>query len=136
MALERRIGHRSAANHFLASKPANVRRYVLRRPFRWRQEMVDSVVLDSLQDQSEIRLRLEGEVAGRRELLVPSPESASLPAGFDLRRAATEELKRSGISYVLISPDCIATRDVKAGPGAWGLAPVANVDDWSLYRID
>jgi hypothetical protein len=99
-------------------------------------QTIDSVMVDCPNDQRQIRLRLEGEAEpGLWDVIDKPSESANLSPAFDLRHAATGELKRSGIPYILISPGSYIEQDVKSDPGAWGLAPVDHVAGWYLYRI-
>jgi hypothetical protein len=100
-------------------------------------QLLDNVLLDCPPDQSQIRLRLEGEVAPDRWQFLATPDLALRPlAGVNLRRGATAELRRSGVGYLLNPPDGIITQDVEKNPAAWGLTQVDAINGWRLYRVD
>jgi len=49
---------------------------------------------------------------------------------------ATSEIKWQGIEYLLASPSDFWDKDIRNNPRDWGLTPVAEKNDYRLYRID
>lgn len=96
----------------------------------------DAVLIDCPQNQFQVRLVLEAEIApGRWQRLATASSQPSPLPPFDLRRAATAELRRSGISYVLVPPNAYIKQDIEKDPAAWDLRPVDTAVGWRLYAI-
>jgi len=53
-----------------------------------------------------------------------------------LRRMAVEEMKRGGVTHLLLREDDYAWPDVSALAGAWGLREIGAVDGYHLYRLE
>jgi hypothetical protein len=99
-------------------------------------QTADTVLLDCPNNQFHVRMVLEGEIEPDRwqRLASAVPGLSPIPA-FDLRQAATAELRRSGIQYVLMPPNGYIKDDVEKDPGAWNLIPVESAVGWTLYAI-
>ncbi len=54
----------------------------------------------------------------------------------DLRRAATQELQRQGIRYLLISQDAWDAHVFREDPQLWGIHELASTNQATLYEID
>ena len=101
-----------------------------------RAEMVDTVRLEVSRDQYAVRLRLEGEdAAGRVTQLAGAPEEYDVAPLTGLRRAATEELKARGISYLVIHESDFRAEDFYQRQPAWGIELIAQRGEGKLYRI-
>jgi hypothetical protein len=104
--------------------------------FEGNRQTIDSVLVEGPNNEGQVRLRLEGEATPHCwEVIARSSESADFSPPIDLRRSATEEVKRSGVAYILISPGSFIEKDVKRDPQAWGLTAVDCAAGWQLYRI-
>ena len=103
-----------------------------------RLEKADRVVIDTTPDQRQVRLRLEGQTRSDApwERLAESPAETRLPTPPNLRHLATSEIKWQGIEYLLASPSDFWDKDIRNNPRDWGLTPVAEKNDYRLYRID
>jgi hypothetical protein len=103
-----------------------------------RLEKADRVVVDTTPDQRQVRLRLEGQTRSDApwERLAESPAETRLPTPPNLRHLATSEIKWQGIEYLLASPSDFWDKDIRNNPRDWGLTPVAEKNDYRLYRID
>jgi hypothetical protein len=55
---------------------------------------------------------------------------------LDMRRAATAELKRQGLHYVLVSQDAPDAEAFRKNPQLWNLHEIASTKDATLYAID
>lgn len=98
--------------------------------------VVDTVLLDQPHLETQERLQVEGEVEpGRWKRLAEGRQAPSPIPDFDLRRAATAEVLRSGIRYLLIPPNGYIRADVEKDPAAWNLVAIDESYGWRLYRI-
>jgi len=66
----------------------------------------------------------------------PSRRGDAAPDTPNLRHLATSEIKWQGIEYLLASPSDFWDKDIRNNPRDWGLTPVAEKNDYRLYRID
>jgi hypothetical protein len=96
---------------------------------------IDSVVVETSPNQPELRLEVLGEIrAGNWKVLSSDPDifTASAP---DRRRAAVDELKRRGISYVLLFDNERGADAVRNGAAAAGMFPIGESNGARLYRL-
>jgi hypothetical protein len=101
-----------------------------------RPETVDRVLVQCSHDQYKIRLKLEGQdAAGKWKPLAAAPEESNAPPMFNMRRAATDELKFRGIDYVLIWDSDFGAEDFRRKADAWGISVVGEGPGARLYRI-
>jgi hypothetical protein len=96
---------------------------------------VDGLTVLDLPDQYEGRMSLEvlGETGPWVE--EPPPVLESVPA-VDLRREATQVLKRAGIHFILLSQHQWKSEAFLDAAGDWGLAPVTGTLNYTLFRIE
>ncbi len=98
-------------------------------------EPVDGVAVETNdQDRGPVRLMLES--GGRWRELSQAPDEYQVAPPSDLRRAATESLKRNGVHWLLTTPDDVIAGDLFAHPSRWGVRLVASDQNHWLYRID
>lgn len=100
-------------------------------------EVVDSVLLESPNDQYKVRLKLEGQDgAGKWIALCGEPQQTEAPPPLGMRRAITEELKLRGIDYLLISNTDFGAGDFKALSDLWGIREIGERNRTRLYKIN
>lgn len=92
--------------------------------------------VEAAMDQVDGSARLEAEIAGKWKVLAAQPNVAEAPPLAGLRRLATEDMKRFGITHVAVSKGDWATEDVLKDPQAWGLTKVGEAARVTLFRID
>jgi hypothetical protein len=101
-----------------------------------RAEIVDGVMLECSHDQWKVRVRLEGQDAsGRWHQLAAAPETRDRTPAMGLRRAATDELKRRGIRYILLYEGDFGAADFKKKTALWNIEFAGEARDARLYRI-
>lgn len=94
------------------------------------------VVLEVSSDQYAIRMKLQGRTpSGDWIELSPQPATHGLPPPLGLRRMATEELKRAGFRYFLVSEDDFQWQDYRDKAELWGIREAAGVDNYHLFHI-
>lgn len=97
----------------------------------------DDIQLDISNDQWGTRLRLEGrDAAGAWHDLGHDPVRTGLAPPLGLRRLATEQLKRAGVGYLLVSEDDFSWQDFRDNAALWGLHEAAHVDNMRLYKLE
>ncbi|HZO52235.1 MAG TPA: hypothetical protein VFB63_05945 [Bryobacteraceae bacterium] len=98
---------------------------------------VDRVWAQSPAVEQNSRVRLEGlDAGGTWVVLAPEPVVRELPPPLGLRRAAIEELKRSGVRWFLTAKGDFATDDFAARKQEWGVTLVGQANEVYLYRFD
>jgi hypothetical protein len=101
-----------------------------------RGRQVDSVLLECSHDQYKIRLKLEGQdETGAWKLLAAKPEESDVSPPMGLRRAAAQELKARGISYVLAYNVDYGADDYRIKSVNWGFKHVGATPIARLYQI-
>jgi hypothetical protein len=88
---------------------------------------MDRVELHCSLDEPVLDVKLEGVNASLTKLDDP-------PSG-DLRRLATETVKKRGIDYLLIAGGHWLTDDIHGNPERWGLKKIADRGDAWLFQI-
>jgi hypothetical protein len=97
---------------------------------------IDSVVLESSNDQSPIQLKLEGELSpGVWTTLSQAPASAERESEWDLRRAAVTELRARGITHLVVSSGNLGAADFAANARKWGFELLGSAAGANLYRL-
>jgi hypothetical protein len=97
---------------------------------------IDAVALDCAHDQWGMQLRVEAEESpGHWQLLPADPVQSEDPPPPDLRAAAVRELKRRGITHLLIRDTDFGAADFRSSAAGWGLDPVGQVEEWRVYAI-
>jgi hypothetical protein len=99
-------------------------------------QQADTVLIESSPDQSQIRLKLEGEdTAGRWQTLSAGPAISETGLPLGLRRAAARELERRGVGYLLIFDDEFGAADFRANQDLWGIREIGHADGGRLYQL-
>jgi hypothetical protein len=96
---------------------------------------VDGLTVLDFPDEYEGRVSLRVLSEAGQWVDEPPPALEIVPA-MDLRKEATQAIKRAGIHYILLSRyqwNSAAFLDVA---GAWGLAPVTGTPSYKLFRIE
>jgi hypothetical protein len=88
---------------------------------------MDRVELHCSPDEQDVDVKLEGVNTSLTKLDEPPSE--------DLRRLATETIRKRGIDYLLIAPGHWLTADIESDPERWGLKKIADRGDAWLYQI-
>jgi len=102
-----------------------------------RPQRVDRVAVECSRDQYRIRLRLEGRLpSGQWRPLGDAPEEAELPPPLGLRRAAVHELKRRGVSHLLVWDEDFGAEDFRKNAVVWGVTMLGERNGARLYRLD
>lgn len=99
---------------------------------------LDAVTITSPDEGTLTKTRLEGRDArGTWETIVKEPVESRVPTPVDLRRAATGELKRRGIHYVLVEKGDYRSDDFERYTSLWGLKCIGeSVPNAKLYHIE
>jgi hypothetical protein len=101
-----------------------------------RTREADSVLMESSPNQTDLRLRLEGQDgAGNWRTLAAAPEISDAARPLGLRRAAAAELKRRGIDYVLLFDGQVGADDFRQNAELWGAAPAGDYREARLYEL-
>jgi hypothetical protein len=101
-----------------------------------RPENIERALVQCSHDQYKIRLKLEGQdAAGNWKPLAAAPEESNAPPMFNMRRAATDELKFRGIEYFLIWDSDFGAEDFRRKADAWGITVAGEGPSVRLYRI-
>jgi hypothetical protein len=101
-------------------------------------QKLDAVVVDSAGEGNQTKIKLEGMDARRQwATILGQPEETENPAGVNLRRAASEELKARGIHYLLVEKGDFRSEDFLLYSGLWGMKCIGewNSAAW-LYHIE
>ena len=101
-------------------------------------QTVERVRLESASDQMQVRWECQGQLEprGMWVLLSNDPQGSILSPAGDLRRAAMQQLKQSGVGYLLIHDSDFRSVDFEIKARQWGIRPVGKVDGTTLYRIE
>lgn len=99
--------------------------------------LVSGVALDMSSDQWAVRLRLEGQdPQGRWIPLGGEPVRTERPPPLGLRRMAIEEIKRAGVTHLLMSERNFGWPDLHAQPGLWGVREAGQAPGIRLYTLE
>lgn len=102
-----------------------------------RAEKVEEVRLLMSDDQYGVKMRLEGKPQGGdwRELQT-EPVKRSVAVPLTLRRMAIRELRRGGITHLLLHEDDYAWADLSKNARAWGIREIGSVDAYHLFQLE
>lgn len=102
-----------------------------------RPQELDAVVLESANDQPDVRLQLEVDAGdGHFRPLAAQPVNKQVPPPKWLRRWATAELRRAGVGYFVVYPGEFGRDDYQKNRRAWGITMLGEASGVRLYRID
>jgi hypothetical protein len=97
----------------------------------------DEVRLLMSQDQHGVRMRLEGKPPGGSwRTLAPEPHVRGCAVPLTLRRMAARELRRGGVTHLLVHEQDFAWPDLSRNRRAWGLREIGAVDGYHLYQLE
>ncbi len=97
-------------------------------------KQVSQIVLASAEEWSS-ELQLQVFEAGKWQVVSTTPTSGRSPEPFELRRQAIIELKREGVTHLLISPEDFGKEDFFANQTSWGIVFVAEAEGRRLYKL-
>jgi hypothetical protein len=98
---------------------------------------IDQIRLLTTPDTLKSRVALEVQQEGGAWRALPAEAAlAEIPAGGDLRAAATRALLRRGVRYLLVSPTSFAANDFAEEPSAWGVRLAGESGGLRLYLLD
>lgn len=100
------------------------------------EQVVTLVRLDVTPDQGNMRWHLEGEVSPGQWSLLSADPDFSTKGKTDLRRAAIQELRQSGISYIVVPDSEFAAPDFRENTALWGIRLVFETERTRLYQIE
>ena len=69
-------------------------------------------------------------------MLSNDPQGSILSPPGDLRRAAMQQLKLSGVGYLLVHDSDLRATDFEMKAHQWGIRRVGKVESTTLYRIE
>jgi len=98
---------------------------------------VDTIQLDASGDQYAVRLRAQYYDArtGNWQNLDARAAEYGLPPPLEARLAAMREMKRAGVTHVLISQPDFGFEDLRQKQELWGVEAVGELEGVVLYRI-
>lgn len=100
------------------------------------EHLVDSVLLETVKDQTQVKLALYEVGENRqRNLLSDSPKESEVPPMRGLRRAAAQELLLRGVRYILAAPNDPAEEDYRINAVLWGIRLLGERGGVRLYAI-
>ncbi|HLJ16763.1 MAG TPA: glycosyltransferase family 39 protein [Bryobacteraceae bacterium] len=100
-------------------------------------ETVDRVRLECSPDQGQVRVKLEGmDDSGRWATLSTAPQQFDIPPPAGMRLAATEQLKRHGIHYMMVFNNDFGADDYRGNADQWGFTLLQEQAGAWLYRLD
>lgn len=98
---------------------------------------VRAVALDMAADQWDVRVRLEGRDAqGRWSAIDAEPVRSERPPPLGLRRMAVEELRRAGITHLLVDESDFGAEDLHVNRALWGIREAGQAGALRLYRLE
>ena len=102
-----------------------------------RPAMVDGVHLEASTDQYAVRIKIQGrDAAGVWKDLAADPKKSGLPPALGLRRAAMEEMKRAGVTHLLVTQDDFMWDDYGRNASLWGIREIGVADITHLYKLE
>ncbi len=102
-----------------------------------RPELIDGVMLETVNDQAEVQLKLFGFTGkeGWKPLSI-EPKHIDLPAVKGMRRAAAEEFRAQGIRYILVNRNDPTDADFRLNAAGYGARKMAERGDTRLYYLE
>jgi hypothetical protein len=97
----------------------------------------DEVRLLMSDDQHGVRMRLEGRAPGGAwQELSGKPESRRFPVPLTLRRMAMQEVRRGGVTHLLVHENDYSWQDLSRNARAWGIREAGSVDAYHLFQLE
>lgn len=102
-----------------------------------RLQTVSEVMVEMSADQWSSKMQVEGMGHdGKWRVLAEEPRIVGLPPQLEMRRAATEDMKRAGVTHLLVSEGDIGWDDFRDKRELWGLQLVEESGRSRLYRLE
>lgn len=101
-----------------------------------REERVTRVQMDSARDQYAAAFLLEGRNKAGLWTSLGAPVLLDAAPPLGLRRAAVEELKRAGVTHLLVAPEDYRASDYLENAALWGITLVGEAGGARLFRLD
>jgi hypothetical protein len=101
-----------------------------------REENTDALDIETIPDQWQTGLMLEGETASGEWKRIASGRTQTEEARpLGLRRAVASELKRRGIDYLLLFDENAGADDLRRNAEQWGVRLVGTAKGARLYQL-
>ena len=101
------------------------------------EEVITEVRLGISADQGYMRWQVEGELSpGRWSVLSAVGALSVVSEKLDLRKEATEQLKKNVIGYIVVPDSDLAASDFSSRTDRWGVHLISEVAGSSLYQIE
>lgn len=98
---------------------------------------IDGVALEMSSDQWGVRMKLEGRGEdGNWRPLGGEPVRSDRPPPLGLRRMAIEEMKRLGVTHLMLVEGDFGWEDLRDNEELWGFREAGQVDNVRLYRLE
>jgi len=95
------------------------------------------VAMEAPRNQDDLMLSVEVEsTAGTWEPVSSRMEQQEVAFPPRMRRAAAEELKASGVNWIVLTDAELMARDFLERSNQWGITQVAASQPYRLWRID
>lgn len=92
-------------------------------------------IQEPIVDMWAVTLQVEKLDAGKWIKLAGNPGMHEIPRPRGLARAATFEIARQGVHYIVVRDGDYGAADYAADPAEWGMKIIARTGDANLYRI-
>jgi hypothetical protein len=99
-------------------------------------QSVDHVRVEASHDQGKTRVRLEVFENGAWIKIPGDPEITDMPSVGGTRRAATEEMKRAGVRYLLLDERDFGAEDIRENGVKWGWTPIGERAGVTLFKAE
>ena len=99
-------------------------------------QVVRAVEMEHAHDEWYARYQLHGEIVGQWKLLAASPQIGVLEHPPDYRRLAVDELRRSGIQYVVVQSTDYAAQEFQANAGLWPMRLIEEIKGTRLFLLE
>lgn len=102
-----------------------------------REQQLDQVVLETASHLDDPQIRLEAMArTGQWSIVDSRPAETFQPITQSLRRAATTQLKRSGLRYLLVEADNPISPEFQNHQSAWGIKLIGDRGGARLYYLE
>ncbi len=100
-------------------------------------QRADEVRLLMSEDQYGVQMRVEGKTPGGAwRQLTGEPAKRRSPVPLTLRRLSMQEMRRGGVTHLLVHENDIAWTDLSRNARAWGIREIGSVDAYHLFQLE
>ncbi len=100
-------------------------------------QRADEVRLLMSEDQYGVQMRVEGKTPGGAwRQLTGEPAKRRSPVPLTLRRLSMQEMRRGGVTHLLIHENDYAWPDLSRNARAWGIREIGSVDAYHLFQLE